>query len=99
MNIRMGNFLVIICARDNIMIAYLSHFPSSQNLTWVKEKVDEYKYNTLQEFFQDIELIISNALTYNTDPGNPYHVTAKELKQKYIKLRKKVLMQISFISR
>ena len=90
----MGNIFVIDRTRDHIVV-YLSHFPSLQNLTWVKEKVDEYKYNTLQEFFQDIELIISNALTYNSDAGNPYHVAAKELRTKYIKLRKKVLMQIS----
>ena len=41
--------------------------------------------STLQEFFSDIELIISNALTYNSDPRNPYHVAALEFRAQYRK--------------
>jgi hypothetical protein len=64
------------------------------NLTWVREKVTGFKYDTLQEFFQDIELIISNALLYNSDPSNPYHKAANVMKSKYIELRKNVLMKV-----
>uniref|UniRef100_A0A7S3V6D4 Bromo domain-containing protein n=1 Tax=Chaetoceros debilis TaxID=122233 RepID=A0A7S3V6D4_9STRA len=64
------------------------------NLTYIREKVNDYKYNTLQEFFEDVELVISNALRYNSDPNNPYHIAANDMKKKYIKLRQKVLMQL-----
>mmetsp|Transcript_8466 Transcript_8466/g.15963 ORF Transcript_8466/g.15963 Transcript_8466/m.15963 type:complete len:406 (-) Transcript_8466:106-1323(-) len=64
------------------------------NLTWVREKVTNFKYETLQEFFQDIELIVSNALLYNSDPNNPYHKAANVMKNKYIKLRKNVLVKL-----
>jgi hypothetical protein len=64
------------------------------NLTWVKDKVAECKYETLEEFFKDIELIISNSLLYNSDPSNMYHKAANEMKKKYIFLRKKLLSQL-----
>ena len=73
---------------------YCQVIKNPMNLTYVREKVSDYKYETLQDFVQDIELIISNALLYNSDPNNPYHIAANEMKKKYIKLRKKVLMQL-----
>jgi len=30
--------------------------------------------------------MINNALTYNNDPTNPYHIAALELRKKYKKL-------------
>lgn len=88
----------IVITRENCTFmgapGYCDVVKKPMNLTWVREKVTGYKYETLQEFFQDIELIISNALLYNSDPNNPYHQAANVMKNKYIKLRKNVLMKL-----
>ena len=64
------------------------------NLTYIQEKVNGKTYFTLQEFFEDIELLIANALLYNSDPMNPFHVAANVMKKRYLKERKKVLTQV-----
>ena len=73
---------------------YCDIIETPMNLTYVREKVAKYKYATLQDFFRDVELIISNALLYNSDPNNSYHKAANVMKKKYLKLRKKVLAQL-----
>ena len=59
---------------------YCTVIAKPMNLTYVKERVENRSYLTLHDFFSDIELIISNALTYNTDPRNPYHVAALDFR-------------------
>jgi len=73
---------------------YCDIVKTPMNLTYVRTKVTDCKYETLQDFFQDIELIISNALLYNSDPNNAYHKAANMMKKKYIKLRKYLLNQL-----
>ena len=49
------------------------------------------EYETLQAFFADVDLTISNALLYNSDMGNPYRVAAEEMKKRYMKIAKKAV--------
>jgi len=53
------------------------------NLTYIREKVDGKKYTTLQEFYDDVELLIDNCILYNNEPSNPYHIAALLLRKKY----------------
>jgi len=64
------------------------------NLTYIREKVQKKKYETLQAFFADVDLMISNALLYNSDPSNAYHLAAKEMKKKYKKMAKRVVLSL-----
>jgi hypothetical protein len=64
------------------------------NLTYIQEKVRKMQYATLQEFFGDMDLMIDNALTYNSDTGNPYRIAAEEMKKRHMRIVKKVWSQI-----
>jgi len=64
------------------------------NLTYIQEKVSGKKYETLQEFFEDVKLLISNALLYNSDPNNEYHKAANFLKKKFQKMGEKVMNEV-----
>ena len=59
-----------------------------------QQKVKKLQYDTLQAFFADVDLMISNAVTYNSDPGNPYRIAAEEMKKRHLKIQKKVWQQI-----
>ncbi len=73
---------------------YCDVIEKPMNLTYIRDKVDNKEYMTLQAFFGDVELLINNALLYNSDENNPYHVAAIKMKNKYIELRKKLMLQI-----
>ena len=64
------------------------------NLTYIQQKVEKMEYETLQAFFADVDLMISNALLYNSDTGNPYRVAAEDMKKRYMKVAKKVLQAV-----
>lgn len=64
------------------------------NLTYIQKKVEKMEYKTLKEFFNDVDLLISNALLYNSDPANPYRVAAEEMKRRYMKMAKKVVQSL-----
>ena len=64
------------------------------NLTYIQDKVRKMQYATLQEFFGDMDLMIENALTYNSDTGNPYRIAAEEMKKRHMRIVKKVWSQI-----
>ena len=73
---------------------YCDVIKQPMNLTYMQDKVNGKKYVTLQEFFADVELLISNALVYNSDPSNEYHIAAKEFKKKYKKLAKRLIASL-----
>ncbi len=73
---------------------YCEIIKNPMNLTYIREKVENKSYMTLQAFFGDVELLINNALLYNSDPNNPYHKAAQKMKSKYIELRKKLMLKI-----
>uniref|UniRef100_A0A7S1B6Q6 Bromo domain-containing protein n=2 Tax=Corethron hystrix TaxID=216773 RepID=A0A7S1B6Q6_9STRA len=61
------------------------------NLTWIKSKVENKTYNTLQEFFDDVELMINNSILYNSDPNNSFHIVAQDMKRIYRNLARSIL--------
>ena len=73
---------------------YCDIITTPMNLTYIQEKVEAKSYESLELFFGDVELLISNALLYNSDPSNEFHIAAKELKRKYKKLAKKVVQML-----
>ena len=73
---------------------YCNIISRPMNLTYIQEKVNNLSYSTLQSFFSDVDLMISNALIYNSDPGNPYRVAAEEMKKMHDKIVRKVWQQL-----
>ena len=49
------------------------------------------QYESLPDFFKDVDLMITNAQQYNSDPSNPYRIAAEEMKKKFAKMAKKVI--------
>merc|ERR1712167_317059 len=73
---------------------YCDVVKNPMNLTYIKGKVESACYETLKDFFDDINLLINNALLYNSDPCNEYHIAALKMKKKFCKLVKKVMQQV-----
>ena len=73
---------------------YFDVIDTPMNLTYIERKVDAMEYTVLQAFFQDIELMIANALLYNSDVSNPYRIAAQEMKKRYHKIAKKVVQTL-----
>lgn len=73
---------------------YFDIVKEPMNLMIVQEKVERMDYPTLQSFFSDIELMINNALKYNSDAGNPYHKAAVEMRKLFRKIGKKVVQTL-----
>jgi len=73
---------------------YFDVITTPMNLTYIQHKVDRLEYTTFQQFYQDVELMVSNALLYNSDVNNPYHIAAAELKKKFHKLAKKAIAKV-----
>ena len=73
---------------------YFDIIEKPMNLTYIKDKVPAAQYETLEAFFADVDLLLNNALLYNSDPNNNYHIAAKEMKRKYKKIAKKVLLAL-----
>ncbi|KAL3945557.1 MAG: hypothetical protein SGBAC_000381 [Bacillariaceae sp.] len=72
---------------------YFDIIQTPMNLTYIRDKVHGMKYITLQSFFTDIDLMIQNALTYNSAAGNPYRLAAEDMKKRYQKIVKKIWQQ------
>jgi Bromodomain len=73
---------------------YFDFIDIPMNLTYIERKVEAMEYVSLQSFFQDIELMISNALLYNSDVTNPYRIAAEEMKKRFRKIAKKVVQTL-----
>ncbi|EED95199.1 predicted protein [Thalassiosira pseudonana CCMP1335] len=65
------------------------------NLTYIQDKVNKKSYESLQEFFEDIDLIAKNAMQYNAHPENPYHVAAKLFRKQFKKLAKPLVQSLT----
>lgn len=85
----------IVIDRDNCASIgapdYFSVIQQPMNLTYIKQKVDDVEYETLAEFVKDVDLMINNALKYNSHPENPYHQAALEMRKTFRKLYKKLM--------
>jgi Bromodomain len=88
----------IVIDRDNCASCgapdYFDVIDTPMNLTYVERKVDAMEYISLQAFFQDIELMIANALLYNSDVTNPYRIAAEEMRKRFRKIAKKVVQSL-----
>lgn len=88
----------IVIDRDNCAAVgapdYFQYVETEMNLTYISDKVDRMAYDSLSSFIADVDLIIQNALKYNSDPGNPYRIAAEEMKKRYMKIVKKVLQSL-----
>lgn len=69
---------------------YFDVISRPMNLTYIQHKVTKMLYDTQQAFFADVDLMIENAITYNSDPGNPYRIAAEEMKKKVQKMKKRI---------
>ena len=88
----------IVIDRDNCASIgapdYFDIITTPMNLTYIQSRVNNGQYTTLQAFFADVDLMISNAIKYNSAPGNPYRLAAEEMKKLYDKMVKRVWQQI-----
>jgi Bromodomain len=73
---------------------YFDVIDKPMNLTYIQRKVDAMEYDNLSAFFSDVDLMIQNALAYNSDPSNPYRAAADEMKKRYNKIVGRVLKAI-----
>jgi len=64
------------------------------NLTWIKAKVEEAAYESLEDFFNDVELMINNSILYNSDPKNDFHIVAQDMKRYYRTLARSVIKKL-----
>jgi Bromodomain len=77
-----------------LLLLLFSSFQPNQikmNLTYIQQKVNKMEYKTLPQFFADVDLMISNALLYNSDPNNAYRIAAEDMKKRYMKIANKVV--------
>jgi len=88
----------IVIDRDNCASIgapdYFDIITTPMNLTYIQNRVNKMQYTTLQAFFADVELMLDNAIKYNSDPGNPYRIAAEEMKKRHDKIVKRVWQQI-----
>jgi Bromodomain len=73
---------------------YFDVIKTPMNLTYIQRKVESMAYTTLKAFFEDVDLMISNALLYNTGADDPYREAAEEMRKGYRKLRKKIVQSL-----
>lgn len=74
---------------------YCDIIKTPMNLFYIKEKVGNKSYQSLQEFLEDVDLIVKNALQYNSDPKSPYHIAAKEFRKTFRKLAKPLVESLT----
>ncbi|SOV83820.1 bromodomain protein, putative [Plasmodium sp. gorilla clade G3] len=69
---------------------YLNVIKEPMDFTTMKQKLQNFKYKSFQEFENDILLIINNCYTYN-DPSTIYYKFAEDMETYYKKLNIKML--------
>lgn len=99
--VEVGNtnpFRVVIDANTCALMGlpdYCDVIEKPMNLTYIQNKVNKKSYETLQEFLEDVDLIVKNALKYNPDPDNPVHISAKGLRKTFRKLAKPLVQSLT----
>ena len=90
-------FRIVIDKSNHVAMGVPDYFDvidKAMNLTYIKGKVEGAEYETLQEFFTDVNLMLNNALLYNSNPNNYYHLAAKEMKRQFQKMAKTVVVSL-----
>ncbi|ETW46364.1 hypothetical protein PFMALIP_05606 [Plasmodium falciparum MaliPS096_E11] len=68
---------------------YLNVIKEPMDFTTMKQKLQNFKYKSFQEFEKDVLLIINNCYTYN-DPSTIYYKFAEDIETYYKKLNIKI---------
>jgi Bromodomain len=90
-------FRIVIDRSNHVTMGVPDYFDvidKPMNLTYIMNKVESAEYDTLQAFFADINLMVNNALLYNSDPNNDYHLAAKEMKRQFQKMAKTIVASL-----
>ncbi|KYN96338.1 putative bromodomain protein [Plasmodium gaboni] len=74
---------------------YLNVIKEPMDFTTMKQKLQNFKYKSFQEFENDILLIINNCYTYN-DPSTIYYKFAEDMETYYKKLN--IKMQTKYMN-
>ncbi|KAL3784876.1 hypothetical protein HJC23_012479 [Cyclotella cryptica] len=74
---------------------YCEVIKKPMNLTYIQTKVNNKSYETLQEFLEDVDLIVRNALLYNHHPDSPYNIAAKAFRKQFKKLAKPLVQSLT----
>ena len=73
---------------------YFDVIETPMNLTYIKTKVDNMSYDSLQSFCADVDLMIKNAVKYNSDPNNLYRRAAEEMHKKFRTFTRQVVERV-----
>jgi hypothetical protein len=94
-NLHGSNPFRMVIDRNNCAIIgapnYFDIIERPMNLTWIQEKVEQAKYNNVKEFFDDVDLMIKNALLYNTVTDHPIRLAALRMQAKHKAAAKKLV--------
>ena len=74
---------------------YCNIIKKPMNLIFIQTKVNDKSYESLQEFLEDVDLIAKNAMQYNYQTDNPYHIAAKSFRKKFRKLAKPLVQSLT----
>jgi Bromodomain len=74
---------------------YFEVIKTPMNLTYIQRKVENMAYISLKAFLEDVDLMLSNALLYNTGADDPYRQAAEEMRKSYRKLRRKTVQSLT----
>jgi hypothetical protein len=64
---------------------YFDVVAKAMNLTYIQRKLDAMEYQSEDAFTADVDLMLNNAILYNSDVSNPYRIAAEEMRTKYKK--------------
>lgn len=88
----------MVIDRDNCAAVgapdYFDVVGKPMNLTFIQRKVEAMEYSQLSDFFQDVDLMLQNAIKYNSDPHNPYRIAAEEMLKRYKRAAKTTVKNI-----
>ncbi|KAL7556858.1 hypothetical protein ACA910_011828 [Epithemia clementina (nom. ined.)] len=73
---------------------YFEVVQQPMNLTYIQRKVDAMAYHSLSDFFADVDLMLQNAVLYNSDPNNLYRKAAEDMQKRYKRAAKKTVQTI-----
>lgn len=86
-NLHGSNPFRTVIDRNNCAVVgapdYFEIIKRPMNLTWIKEKVEHAKYNNIREFLDDVDLMIDNALLYNTQADHAIRIAALKMQAKH----------------
>ncbi|CAM9133551.1 unnamed protein product [Ectocarpus fasciculatus] len=77
-----GNPFTTVFKKSNAPPRYFEYIKRPMNLTFIRDNLNKNKYITVAEVEADLELIVTNALTFNR-PSDPVYQFALELQEAF----------------